>query len=42
MGWAAGKIASADTIIKTSLYVVHERIWSKITWGLDYQVEYYL
>lgn len=36
----AGKIASTDTVIKTTLYVLHERMWSKIDWGKSYEVEY--
>lgn len=37
---AAGQIASTDTVVKTSLYIVHERIWAKISWGRSYDVEY--
>lgn len=36
----AGQIASTDTIVKTSLYIVHERVWAKIDWGRSYDVEY--
>ena len=36
----AGQIASTDTIVKTSLYIVHERIWAKVDWGRSYDVEY--
>lgn len=37
---AAGQIASADTVIKTTLYIVHERIWDRIEWGKQYDVEF--
>ena len=30
----AFKIGPLDTLIKTFLYLGHERIWSKITWGV--------
>lgn len=36
----AGQIASADTVIKTTLYIVHERIWDRIEWGKQYDVEF--
>lgn len=26
-------IASIETVVKTILYYLHERIWSKISWG---------
>ena len=36
----AGKIASADSVVKTVLFILHERIWAKVRWGKEYAVEY--
>jgi uncharacterized membrane protein len=38
----ASKIAGSDAIFKTALMFVYERVWAKIEWGKEYQVEYYL
>jgi len=38
----ASKIAGSDAIFKTALMYVYERVWAKIEWGKEYQVEYYL
>jgi len=38
----ASKIAGSDAIFKTGLMFVYERVWAKIEWGKEYQVEYYL
>jgi uncharacterized membrane protein len=31
----AGPIAIAQLIMNTVLYYIHERIWNKISWGVD-------
>lgn len=31
----AGSIAIGQFVINTMLYFFHERIWNKITWGID-------
>jgi len=36
----ASKIAGSDAIFKTFLMVGYERVWAKIEWGKEYQVEY--
>uniref|UniRef100_A0A7S2UXG1 DUF2061 domain-containing protein n=1 Tax=Fibrocapsa japonica TaxID=94617 RepID=A0A7S2UXG1_9STRA len=36
----AGKIASSDTVFKTFLFYINERIWSRVEWGKEYQLEY--
>lgn len=36
----ASKIAGSDAIFKTALMFVYERVWAKIKWGKEYQVEY--
>ncbi|KAG7360405.1 DUF2061 domain containing membrane protein [Nitzschia inconspicua] len=38
----ASKIAGSDAIFKTGLMYVYERVWAKIEWGKEYQVEYNL
>lgn len=38
----ASKIAGSDAIFKTALMYVYERVWAKIEWGKEYQVEYNL
>jgi len=38
----AYKIAGSDAIFKTALMFVYERVWAKIEWGKEYQVEYNL
>lgn len=38
----ASKIAGSDAIFKTALMFVYERVWAKIEWGKEYQVEYNL
>jgi uncharacterized membrane protein len=38
----ASKIAGSDAIFKTGLMFVYERVWAKIEWGKEYQVEYNL
>ncbi|OJW25712.1 MAG: hypothetical protein BGO58_13490 [Sphingopyxis sp. 65-8] len=32
---AAGAIASTEVLTKMLLYYVHERAWSRVTWGMD-------
>jgi uncharacterized membrane protein len=36
----ASKIAGSDAIFKTFLMVAYERVWAKIEWGKEYQVEF--
>jgi len=38
----ASKIAGSDAIFKTGLMFFYERVWAKIEWGKEYQVEYNL
>jgi len=38
----ASKIAGSDAIFKTALMFVYERVWAKVEWGKEYQVEYNL
>lgn len=38
----ASKIAGSDAIFKTALMFFYERVWAKIEWGKEYQVEYNL
>lgn len=38
----ASKIAGSDAIFKTALMFVYERVWAKIEWGKEYEVEYNL
>lgn len=38
----ASKIAGSDAIFKTALMYFYERVWAKIEWGKEYQVEYNL
>ncbi|CAM9722251.1 unnamed protein product [Pylaiella littoralis] len=38
----ASKIAGTDTIFKTALFFLNERMWTKINWGKEYEPEYYL
>lgn len=38
----ASKIASTDAVFKTALMYFYERVWARIEWGKEYQVEYYL
>jgi len=38
----ASKIAGSDAFFKTGLMFVYERVWAKIEWGKEYQVEYNL
>lgn len=36
----ASKIAGSDAIFKTALMFVYERVWAKIEWGKEYQIEF--
>lgn len=36
----ASKIAGSDAIFKTFLMVAYERVWAKIEWGKEYQVDF--
>jgi uncharacterized membrane protein len=36
----ASKIAGSDAIFKTGLMFFYERVWAKIEWGKEYQVEF--
>ena len=36
----ASKIAGSDAIFKTGLMFVYERVWAKIEWGKEYQMEF--
>ncbi|CAM9457517.1 unnamed protein product [Ectocarpus sp. 6 AP-2014] len=38
----ASKIAGTDTVFKTALFFLNERAWTKISWGKEYEPEYYL
>jgi uncharacterized membrane protein len=36
----ASKIAGSDAIFKTALMYVYERVWAKVEWGKEYQIEF--
>ena len=36
----ASKIAGSDAIFKTGLMFVYERVWAKIEWGKEYQIDF--
>ena len=36
----ASKIAGSDAIFKTALMFVYERVWAKIEWGKEYQIDF--
>lgn len=36
----ASKIAGSDAIFKTGLMFVYERVWARIEWGKEYQIEF--
>jgi uncharacterized membrane protein len=36
----AYKIAGSDAIFKTGLMFFYERVWAKIEWGKEYQIEF--
>jgi uncharacterized membrane protein len=36
----AAKIAGSDTIVKTALFYVNERIWAKVEWGKQYDIDF--
>mmetsp|Transcript_1324 Transcript_1324/g.3677 ORF Transcript_1324/g.3677 Transcript_1324/m.3677 type:complete len:256 (+) Transcript_1324:100-867(+) len=38
----ASKIASTDAVFKTALMFVYERVWARIDWGKEYQMEWNL
>lgn len=38
----ASKIAGTDTIFKTALFYVNERIWASVKWGKKYDPEYFI
>jgi len=36
----ASKIASSDAVIKTAMMFVYERIWAKVAWGKQYDIDF--
>lgn len=38
----ASKIAGSDAIFKTALMFFYERVWAKIEWGKEYNVEFFI
>lgn len=38
----ASKIAGTDTIFKTALFFVNERVWASINWGKQFEPEYFI
>jgi uncharacterized membrane protein len=36
------KIASSDAVFKTGLMFVYERVWARLEWGKEYEVEWSL
>ena len=32
----AGKISIFDVLLKMGLYITHERVWNRISWGKDH------
>lgn len=36
----ASKIASTDAVFKTALMFFYERIWARVQWGKDYNIEF--
>lgn len=36
----ASKIAGSDAVFKTGLMFVYERVWARIEWGKEYQIEF--
>jgi uncharacterized membrane protein len=38
----ASKIAGSDAIFKTALMFFYERVWAKIEWGKEYEVEFFI
>jgi len=36
---AAGKIAGADSVIKTVLFYFYERVWAQVPWGKEFVTE---
>jgi uncharacterized membrane protein len=38
----ASKIAGSDAIFKTALMYFYERVWARIEWGKEYQVEFFI
>jgi uncharacterized membrane protein len=38
----ASKIAGSDAIFKTGLMFFYERMWAKIEWGKEYEVEFFI
>ena len=36
----ASKIAGSDAIFKTALMFFYERIWARIDWGKEYEIEF--
>ncbi len=36
----ASKVAGSDALFKTALMVAFERVWAKIEWGKEYQVDF--
>lgn len=38
----ASKIAGTDTIFKTALFFLNERMWNSIQWGKEFEPEYFI
>ena len=38
----ASKIAGSDAFFKTGLMFAYERVWAKIEWGKEYQVDFFI
>jgi uncharacterized membrane protein len=38
----AAKIGLADTVIKLGVYIGHERLWNRVTYGRQQQPEYHI
>ena len=36
----ASKIAGSDAVFKTFLMVAYERVWAKVEWGKEYQIDF--
>jgi len=36
----ASKIAGSDAIFKTGLMFFYERVWAKVEWGKEYNIEF--
>jgi uncharacterized membrane protein len=38
----ASKIAGSDAIFKTGLMFFYERVWARIEWGKEYEVDFFI